>query len=499
MNANTGRPASWPGARRQQVLRRRRLLFSVVVLCLLVVSVVAVRTAIGGGRAVKASASTAKKLSPGATPPPTPWWQRTVAQASPVLMPATEGTLQPTASGLTSRLTPLLGDRALAGDTVGLVVADAATGRILLGQRATTGLAPASTAKLATAAAALEALGPTRRFTTTVIQGAVAGSIVIVGGGDPTLAGPAAIGAADPGFPAPARLSDLATQTASALKKQGRRTVTLGYDATLFTGAATAPGWKPSYINEGDVAPVSALEVDEGRPDPNKPARSENPAAQAASEFAALLTKDGVAVVGAAVPAKATPGAPLLGSVRSPTLAALVQRMLGRSDNDVAEALARQVALATGQPATFAGGAQAVRSVLAKLSVDPVGLAMLDGSGLSRSDRMYPSALTQVLDLVVGGHHPELSSMLAALPVAGFSGTLDDRYLVVPAAAAAGNVRAKTGTLDDTAALAGYLDDASGRLLVFALIVNSVAVDATSTTEAALDRVAAGLVGCGCR
>jgi D-alanyl-D-alanine carboxypeptidase/D-alanyl-D-alanine-endopeptidase (penicillin-binding protein 4) len=123
---------------------------------------------------------------------------------------------------------------------------------------------------------------------------------------------------------------------------------------------------------------------------------------------------------------------------------------------------------------------------------------MLDASGLSHTDRVYPAVLTQLLALVLGNQHPELTSILAGLPVAGFSGTLDDRYLTGPAAAAAGVVRAKTGTLDGTAALAGYLQDSSGRLLSFALLAGNVPLGATGTTDAALDRVAAGLATCGC-
>jgi D-alanyl-D-alanine carboxypeptidase/D-alanyl-D-alanine-endopeptidase (penicillin-binding protein 4) len=88
--------------------------------------------------------------------------------------------------------------------------------------------------------------------------------------------------------------------------------------------------------------------------------------------------------------------------------------------------------------------------------------------------------------------------MLQALPVAGFSGTLADRYTAAPAAAAAGVVHAKTGTLDGVVSLAGYLDDAGGRVLSFALVANGVAVNATTKTESALDKVVAGLAGCGC-
>jgi serine-type D-Ala-D-Ala carboxypeptidase/endopeptidase (penicillin-binding protein 4) len=445
------------------------------------------------------SSSGQQSVRPSETPAPTPFWERNVAAAAPALEPATNGAVVPAPSGLAATLTPLLADPALVHDTVGVVVADPMTGTVLYAKQGSTGLAPASTAKLAVAAAALEALGPTHRFTTQVVEGAAAGTIVLVGGGDPTLAGPAAVGAADPGFPEPARLTDLASSTATALKAQGRTSVSLGYDDSLFTGPALAPGWRTSYFTEGDVAPVSALEVDEGRPNPTQPGRTQNPALLAAQDFATLLTKDGIAVTGPPAAATATPQATAIAQVSSPSVAALVQRMLGISDNDIAEALARQLAIRTGEPATFAGGAAAIRATLGKLGVDPAGFAMVDASGLSHSDRLYPTALTQVLDLVVAGHHPELASMLAALPVAGFSGTLDARYLRSPAAAAAGVVRAKTGTLDGTAALAGYLDDDSGRLLTFAVVAGAVPLGATATTEAALDRVAAGLVTCGCR
>jgi len=132
---------------------------------------------------------------------------------------------------------------------------------------------------------------------------------------------------------------------------------------------------------------------------------------------------------------------------------------------------------------------------------------MVDGSGLSTSDRVQARALVGIIDLVLDGRHAELSSMLQALPVAGFSGTLANRFTKPPAASAAGRIFAKTGTLDGAYALAGYLDDASGRVLSFALVANNANLGAqsattppgaTANTEAALDRVAAGLAACGC-
>jgi D-alanyl-D-alanine carboxypeptidase/D-alanyl-D-alanine-endopeptidase (penicillin-binding protein 4) len=301
-----------------------------------------------------------------------------------------------------------------------------------------------------------------------------------------------------PGYPTPASLIALAEQTAAGLLAHGTSTVTLGYDASLFAGAALAPGWKPIYQTEGDVAPVSALEVDEGHPNPARTATAADPAAAAAAEFAALLVSDGVEVTG--VPAAVSAGSPrggnprpVLASVSSPPMSELVQRMLGRSDNDLAEALSRQVAIATGHPATFAGGVAAVKAAVAQLGVDPAGLAMVDASGLSPLDRVKPATLIALLRLAIAPGHDRLTSILSGLPVAGFSGTLSGRFGGL-AAAGGGLIRAKTGTLDGVVALAGYLQDSSGTTLVFATIVTGVAKTATLTTEAALDRLTASLV-----
>jgi len=91
-------------------------------------------------------------------------------------------------------------------------------------------------------------------------------------------------------------------------------------------------------------------------------------------------------------------------------------------------------------------------------------------------------------------------SLLDGLPVAGWSGTLADRYLTGSAKAGAGVVRAKTGTLTSVSTLAGLVHDRDGRLLAFAVMADRVGPTAADTTaaEAALDRVAAKLATCGC-
>lgn len=497
-----------PRHRTRRTRSRRGVLLSLLALALVVSGGLVAGTAAYRQQhspAPKGAVGSAGNKSPQATPAPTDrpagpgLWAATPSPVANVLSPLEKlpsNAPKPTTAGLTKALAPLLADPAFAGDTISLVVADPLTGSVLFDSHGADPVLPASTAKLAVAIAAIEVLGAEHRFTT---QAVLSGTdqVVLVGGGDPTLAGPKAVGAADPGFPAPARLTDLAKQAASALKSQGISRVSLGYDDSLFVGAPTAPGWKPTYISEGDVAPVTALEVDEGQLDLKKPGRAADPAVVAAQQFGALLTANGIAVAGVPEATHAA-GARSIAAVQSPTVGALVQRMLGRSDNDLAEALARQVAIASGQPATFAGGAQAVRTAVAKLGVAASGIAMVDGSGLSRNDRIRPQTLVQMVDTLLSPGHPELSPVIQGLPVAGFTGTLATRYTTSPAAAAGGLVRAKTGTLDGVVALAGFLQDTSGRVLSFAIVASGVANNATSKSEAALDRVTAGLAGCGC-
>jgi D-alanyl-D-alanine carboxypeptidase/D-alanyl-D-alanine-endopeptidase (penicillin-binding protein 4) len=411
-----------------------------------------------------------------------------------MLLPASlSAANDPTTAGLTATFAPLLADPSFAGEEVAMVVADAATGRVLYDHDGSDVAPPASTAKLAVAVAALQVLGPDADLTTRVVQGSGPSQIVLVGGGDPTLSGPAAVGPVSPGYPTPASLTTLAQQTAVQLRTRGITAISLGYDASMFVGPTIAPGWKPIYQTEGDAAPVSALEVDQGHPNPARTATAADPAAAAAGEFAALLTSDGVTVTGTPAAVHTTAAKPLLASVASPPMSELVQRMLGRSDNDLAEALSRHIAIATGHPASFAGGVAAVKAAIASLGVDSSGLAMVDASGLSSLDRVRPATLVALLRLAIAPGHDRLASILSGLPVAGFYGTLNGRFGGL-ADAGAGVIRAKTGTLDGVVALAGYLQESSGATLVFATIVTGVAKTAAVTTEAALDRLTAGLV-----
>ena len=254
-------------------------------------------------------------------------------------------------------------------------------------------------------------------------------------------------------------------------------------DDTLYAGPRLGPGWKPAYVTTGNVAPVSALEVDEGRL-AKKGARSPDPALTAGRQLAALLH-----VKAPVARTKAAPGATELSHVDSAPLPELVEAMLTRSDNDLAEALGRQVALATHQPASFAGAVAAIQAA--------TGLPGLhDASGLSPLDKGTPLAIARLLAKAAGD--PAYAPLLSGLPVAGFDGTLGARYRRAPTGLAAGAVRAKTGTLDGVSALAGFVTTRTGGVLAFDVTADRVPKHGTLEAEAALDRLATRLAACGC-
>ncbi|MGW1270718.1 D-alanyl-D-alanine carboxypeptidase/D-alanyl-D-alanine endopeptidase [Streptomyces sp. NPDC002491] len=389
----------------------------------------------------------------------------------------------PTGAGVASVLTPLLADPVLGARHTAAVV-DVATGRRLYGAGAGTGLTPASTTKIATAVAALSAMGGEHRLTTRTVLEPDTKELVLVGGGDPTLT------ARDDDGAGWADLRALAASSAAALKKRGVTRVTLSYDTTLYAGSEVHP-----IGRNGNLARVTALSADEGRPDDSTSGpvtRVPDPAADATRTFAAFLKADGITAT-APGPSKATARAKSLASVSSPPLSVLVERMLTNSDNDIAEALARHTALATGVRADFAGGGAAVRAQLKKLGLPTAGVGIMDGSGLDRRDRMTANLLTALLVKAGDPARPDLRPVLTGLPVAGFTGTLAHRY----ADGAAGVVRAKTGTLTGVNALAGTVVDHDGRLLAFAFLAAGT-TDA-GAAQAALDRAATALAGCGCR
>jgi D-alanyl-D-alanine carboxypeptidase/D-alanyl-D-alanine-endopeptidase (penicillin-binding protein 4) len=227
---------------------------------------------------------------------------------------------------------------------------------------------------------------------------------------------------------------------------------------------------------------------------------SADPSANAVDVFAKRLQRRGIPVT-IGPDADAGEGA-VLAETQGHTVDEAVRIMLRISENNVAEVLYRQVARAAGLEASWDGGRQAAEQVLRNVGVDPTGMALLDGSGLSRKDRVTPRFLVDLLRVARTLNPAPFALMFEpdALPVSGLSGTLDDRYgrfVTKQSRCAQGDVRAKTGTLFDTVGLAGVATTVTGPERIFAILVNDRPQRfSTLSTRQAVDGLTATLTGC---
>ena len=393
---------------------------------------------------------------------------------------------RPTERAVRRALEPALDDPSLAD--LRAVVAPL-TGRPVLDDGRGASM-PASTLKLLTSAAALEALGPDRTFATRVVADG-RHAIVLVGGGDPFLEGKQPT-------EGPARrdasLQTLASLTAKKLRSRGVSKVRLAFDTSLFSGPRVSPHWRKSYVPDDVVSPITALWADEGL-DPDGSGRVSDPPATAAAIFATYLRTHGIDVERQLAEQKAGANAVELARVTSLPVADIVERVLQYSDNEGAEVLAHHVGLEVEGEGSFEAGVRGVTTTLRGLGVDLRHATIQDGSGLSRHDRLDAETLVQVLQVASSPEHPELRSVVTGLPVAAYDGSLGYRFEDSPGR---GLVRAKTGTLTGTSALAGITTDAGGHALVFAFVSNHVKLAETLDTRAALDRLASSLATCRC-
>jgi len=443
-----------------------------VAVLLLVAAVVAAAAVLGNGNST--SDAQAVKPAPAA------------ATASPGIVPVADSATKPTPDRLAATLAPLVADPNLGGLTGRIT--DAVTGAQLWAQGADVPMQPASTNKVLTTAAALLALDRDARLTTRVMASGQPGVVVLKGGGDPTLS--AAPAGQDTWYRDAARISDLADQ----VRRSGIFVTTVQVDISAFSGPTMAPGWDPADIDGGDIAPMEAVMLDGGRTQPVSvdSARSTTPALDAGRALAVALKVDPAKVT--VLPA-GTPSGQEIASVQSPPLIERLRQMMNESDNVMAESIGREVAAEQNRPQSFDGAVQAVLGQLDKAKIDTGNARLLDSSGLSVHDRLTAETLDGVVNAAAGTDQPKLRPLLDVLPIAGGSGTLSNRYLDTDGGrAAAGYLRAKTGSLTGTNALAGIVTDASGRVLTFAFISNN----AGPTGRTAIDALAAVLRSCGC-
>jgi D-alanyl-D-alanine carboxypeptidase/D-alanyl-D-alanine-endopeptidase (penicillin-binding protein 4) len=358
------------------------------------------------------------------------------------------------------RLARALAVPGVSSATSGAFAVDLATGETIFARNADVPLQPASNEKLGVTYAALVELGPSYRFRTEVLglghrAGSVwYGSLVLKGYGNPGLS-----------------TSDLMGLVRKVRALGIRRVTGFVYgDSTWFDSREDVTGWRPSFVPY-DSPRLSALQVDRGW-DGHLVV---NPTLAAAAKFDKLLRANGVIAREARV-GVAGRSALLLATTESPPLWKVIEWMDRVSDNYTAELLLKELGAEVFGKGTSAAGAAVVRRDLVAAGVPMTGVRIVDGSGLSRSDRVTVRMLTGVMVLL--WQHPTFRKIVwDGLPLAGVSGTLRHRLLTGPAHR---RVRAKTGTTDVASALSGYV----GTRYAFALVENGFPVNWTAAHAA---------------
>ncbi len=346
-------------------------------------------------------------------------------------------------------------------------------GRVIVADNADQPFAPGSNMKILTARAALDVLGPETTFRTDVVaaerpkDGAV-DELWLIGGGDPLLS-------TDPFATGGKYGSDIPHTSfeslADAVVAAGIGSVTeIRADETRYDAVRTVDTWPARYVADGQVGPLSALSLNDGRqfaasgPPAATAPPAPDPAVYAAEVLSRLLTARGVEVGSVGQSGRAPNDPEPIASVTSVPLTAIVAEMLTFSDNTTAEMLLKELGRSVDPPGTTANGLEVLRQVAKRRELPMDGVLLVDGSGLDRGTRLRCDLLEQVLS----DDGPE-GPIASGLAVAARTGTLRDRYTKSPAA---GLVRAKTGTLRDVTALSGWVDPPTGAHVGFAIMVN---------------------------
>jgi len=339
-----------------------------------------------------------------------------------------------------------------AGGSSGALAVDLDTGARIYGLRAGTPRMPASVEKLYTSATALRRMGASTRLQTEILatanpdaEGVIDGNLYLRGNGDPTF-----------GASAMKRL-------AGELDDAGIATVTgrVVGDESAFDLRRGVPS--SGYALTSEVGPLSALTYNRGMTGMRSPFWQPNPAKFAAKAFTRALRHRGIDVARSAQAGVAPGDAEPMGLWRSHSLGVLLRDMNLPSDNFMAETLAKVLGARYGDGGTTTEGAAVMRAEMDELGIGP---SLVDGSGLSRSDRTSPRDVVTLLETM-----DEEIAFTGSLAIAGRNGTLEDR---MRGTAAQDRCQAKTGTLRDVSALAGYCTTLNGRSVAFAILMNAV-------------------------
>jgi D-alanyl-D-alanine carboxypeptidase/D-alanyl-D-alanine-endopeptidase (penicillin-binding protein 4) len=385
------------------------------------------------------------------------------------------------ASALRPFADSLIGDRMFRTANWGVLVVDPLSGDTLYSHNAGKLFMPASNEKLLTGAAALAQLGPDFRFVTrfatngTVHDSTLDGDLIVIGRGDPTFSDSMRTG----------DYRNVFRDMADSLRARGIRRVrgSLRRAGDVFPDSTYGYGWQVDDLSTPSGAVIDELFVNEGLLPANRlraagdtaagPIVIRDPAAAFLTAFADALAERHIALGGSADARVPLPDSALhpIFELRSVPLSLILPRMLKPSQNQIAEILFKTLALEKTGVGTADSARRVVERQLIAWGALPDGFAVRDGSGMSRHDYIAPETIVRVLDAM--RTRADFQTWYDALPVAGVDGTLSTR---MNGTAAERNVHAKTGTVDKSRSLSGYVTTADGRMLMFSFLCNNFSV-----------------------
>ncbi|WP_330273384.1 D-alanyl-D-alanine carboxypeptidase/D-alanyl-D-alanine-endopeptidase [Lentzea sp. NBC_00516] len=438
---------------------------------------------------------------------------------------------------LTADLDTILADNALKGADVGLVVRDANSGEVIYTRQSSRRSQVASNMKLLTTTTALELLGPDYRWKTELVSAgtrtgtALDGDLVLRGGGDPTMSrlryqqladtlkasGVTTVNGAlvidDTKFDAQPYGTGWAWDDEPYAYSAETSALTLSPDAKFSAGtvivrvkpgaAAGAPAVVTTEPANDHVQIVSTATTGNGGVSVEREhgtnrifvsgstsvettalSTVKDPTGLVTSVFQKALQANGITVTGGVKRQKAPANAAVLATDTSMKLSELIVPLLKDSNNMLAEVLVKTAG------GSFTNGVNQLSTKWSGMGVDPNAVEVFDGSGMSRLDQFSPDDLTSVL--VKAKTKPWFAAWQASLPVAGVDGTLVNRMKNTPAA---GNLKAKTGSLSGVSGLSGYVKTQAGRELVFSVVQNNVLL--FNSPKSIEDRIAVRLASDG--
>lgn len=367
------------------------------------------------------------------------------------------------------------------------IVADATSGEVLYSRNADKPRVPASNFKILTDYTLMRHSNSADRYITSVTQKDT--TLTLLAGGDTLLS----TGKSDDSLVVGrAGLRTLAEETIGSLKDSEEKKFTLNLDTSLYSGPAINSAWAQEDIDAGFVNNVAPLAFyshyspgENGRVTSTRPT---DPAGQVHKALLADLNKLGAdkgLTFTLGEKKESDDDAATIGAVESATVSEQAAYMMQESDNMLAEVLGRNAAIAAGEEGSEQSAKDLVRRTLEADGISVEGLNQVDLCGLSLENKVKPQTLLEITRAVVTGENGADTS-LAGFPIAGGSGTLENRFDNDTEAAARGYARAKTGTLNKVIALTGYTERDNGQVLIYSFITNDVSD--TSAAKNTVDR-----------